>query len=117
IGEAIVRLFLEAGSRVVAVDVDPKLPETFRSLPGERLRCIVGDVAQEETATRYTREELDAFGRIDVMINNAGVACVKPIADHSPEEWDRVMNVNVKALYWSACAVVPVMKSQRGGLF
>src|SRR4051794_20357733 len=85
IGEAITRLFVEAGGRVVAVDVDPKLPETFSALPADRLRCVVGDVAREETAARYTREALDAFGRVDVMINNAGVACVKPIADHSPE--------------------------------
>jgi len=117
IGEAIVRVFVEAGGRVVAVDVDPKLPETLSGLPADRLRCVVGDVARGETADRYTREALDAFGRIDVMINNAGVACVKPIHDHSPEEWDRVMNVNVKAIYWSARAVVPVMKGQGGGLF
>ncbi len=117
IGEAIARFFVEAGSKVVAVDLDPKLPETLAALPRESLRCIVGDVALEETATRYTREALDAFGRIDVMINNAGIACVKAIADHSPEEWDRVMNVNVKSIYWSARAVVPVMKAQGGGLF
>jgi NAD(P)-dependent dehydrogenase (short-subunit alcohol dehydrogenase family) len=117
IGEAIARLFVGAGARVVAVDVDPKLPGTLGGLPGDRLRCVVGDVAREETAAAYTREALDAFGRIDVMINNAGIACVKPIADHTPEEWDRVMNVNLKAIYWSARAVVPVMKRQGGGLF
>ena len=117
IGEAIVRLFLEAGASVVAVDVDPRLPEVFTARQSDRLRCVVGDVAKEETATAYTRQALDAFGRVDVMVNNAGVACVKAIADHSPEEWDRVMNVNVKALYWSARALVPVMKGQGGGLF
>src|SRR4051812_128750 len=86
IGEAIVRLFVEAGARVVAVDVDPKLSETLAGLRADRLKCVVGDVAVEPTATAYTRAALDAFGRIDVMINNAGVAVVKPIADHSPEE-------------------------------
>jgi NAD(P)-dependent dehydrogenase (short-subunit alcohol dehydrogenase family) len=117
IGEAIARLFVEAGARVVAVDIDPKLPETLATLPADRLRCVVGDVAKEETATAYTRAAVDAFGRIDVMIDNAGLAVVKTIADHSPEEWDRVMDVNVKSIYWSARAVVPVMKGQGGGLF
>jgi NAD(P)-dependent dehydrogenase (short-subunit alcohol dehydrogenase family) len=115
IGEAVVRLFLEAGARVVAVDADPKLPDGFAA--SGRLRYVLGDVAREGTAEEYVRVALDGFGRIDVMINNAGVSVVKPIADHSPEEWDQVMNVNVKALYWSARAVVPVMKRQGGGLF
>jgi NAD(P)-dependent dehydrogenase (short-subunit alcohol dehydrogenase family) len=117
IGEAIARLFVEAGGLVVAVDVDPSLPETLAALPADRLRCVVGDVAKEATAAAYTRAAVDAFGRIDVMINNAGVACIKPIADTTPEEWDRVMDINVKAIYWSARAVVPVMKRQGGGLF
>jgi NAD(P)-dependent dehydrogenase (short-subunit alcohol dehydrogenase family) len=117
IGEATARLFVEAGARVVAVDVDPRLPQTLSALPGDRLRCVVGDVAKEQTAAEYTRAALDAFGRVDVMIDNAGLAVVKTIADHAPEEWDRVMDVNVKSIYWSARAVVPVMNRQGGGLF
>ncbi|MFN3650595.1 MAG: SDR family NAD(P)-dependent oxidoreductase [Armatimonadota bacterium] len=120
IGAEIVRLFLEAGARLVAVDLDPRLQASTEELTArypERLRCVVGDVSQEATALAYTREALEAFGRIDVMINNAAVACVKPIADHTPEEWDRVMNVNVKSLYWSARCVVPEMKKSGGGLF
>jgi NAD(P)-dependent dehydrogenase (short-subunit alcohol dehydrogenase family) len=116
IGEAIVRLYLDAGSRVVAVD-----REAIPAPPGEgaeeRFRVVPGDVGQEETAIAYTRVALDAFGRIDVVVNNAGISVVKPIHEHTPEEWDRVMDVNVKALYWSARQVVPVMKTQREGLF
>jgi NAD(P)-dependent dehydrogenase (short-subunit alcohol dehydrogenase family) len=120
IGEAIVRLFLEAGARVVAVDADMRLRSVFTGLDAarpDRLRCVVGDVARGETADAYVSEALEAFGRIDVMINNAGVAIIKPITELTPEEWDRVMDVNVKSLYWSARAVVPVMKRQGGGLF
>jgi NAD(P)-dependent dehydrogenase (short-subunit alcohol dehydrogenase family) len=51
------------------------------------------------------------------MINNAGVAVIKKIADHTPEEWDRVMNINVKSIYWSAKSVVPEMQKRGGGLF
>ncbi len=120
IGAEIVRLFLDAGARIVAVDIDPQLPavaeDRMRRFP-ERLRCVVGDVGSEETAQAYTREAMESFGKIDVMINNAAVSVVKPIAEHTPEEWDRVMNVNVKSLYWSARAVVPEMKKTGGGLF
>jgi meso-butanediol dehydrogenase/(S,S)-butanediol dehydrogenase/diacetyl reductase len=120
IGAAIVRLFLEAGARVVAVDVDPLPTTTIESLRGrhpDRLRVVVGDVALEQTARDYTGAAVEAFGRIDVMINNAAISVVKPIHEHTPEEWDRVFAVNVKALYWSARHVVPAMRRDGGGLF
>jgi NAD(P)-dependent dehydrogenase (short-subunit alcohol dehydrogenase family) len=120
IGQEIVRLYLEAGARVVAVDLDlTRALGTWPLVTGAvpHLVPVIGDVALGETAEHYTRAALDAFGRIDVMVNNAAVPLVKSIADTLPDEWDRVMAVNVKALYWSARNVVPVMKRQGGGLF
>ncbi len=121
IGAAIVRLYLGAGGSVVAVDRDPQLAEEANRLGADqksRLKWVLGDVAEESTAIAYTKKALEEFPlkRIDVLVNNAGVACVKPIADHSPEEWDRVMNVNVKSIYWSARHVIPIMKAQGSGL-
>jgi NAD(P)-dependent dehydrogenase (short-subunit alcohol dehydrogenase family) len=120
IGAEIVRLYADAGARVVAVDIDRGVEAVAATLetrhPGQ-VRSVVGDVALESTAVAYTRVAVGAFGRIDIMVNNAGVACVKSIADHTPDEWDRVMNVNVKSIYWSARSVVPEMKRTGGGLF
>jgi len=119
IGEAIVRLFLEAGACVVAVDRDPRLLDQIERFGAGRSHCvrgIVGDVAEEAVHAEYTADALRAFGHIDIMINNAGIACVKPIADHTPEEWDRVFNVNVKAIYWSSRHVIPAMKDRKSGL-
>ena len=115
IGAEIVRLYLEAGAEVVAVDRDPNVRRVVDGRE-DRARVVVGDVADEATAIAYAEAARDAFGRIDVMVNNAGIACVKPIADHSPDEWDRVLNVNVKSIYWSARHVIPMMKSQGRGL-
>lgn len=115
IGAEIVRLYLEAGAEIVAVDRDPNVRRVVDGRE-DRARAVVGDVADEATAIAYAEAARDAFGRIDVMVNNAGIACVKPIADHSPDEWDRVMNVNVKSIYWSARHVIPMMKSQGRGL-
>ncbi len=120
IGAEIMRLYVEAGAQVVGVDIDARLTDVAKERAGSRVenvRSVVGDVARGETAEQYTHTALDAFGRIDVMVNNAGIAIVKGIAEHTPEEWDRVMDVNVKAIYWSARHVVPVMKRQGSGLF
>ena len=120
IGAAIVELFLQSGARIVAVDIDVQLQQEVARFEGQypgRVRCVIGDVSVEETAVQYVEAAIMAFGRIDVMINNAGIALVKAIADHTPEEWDRVMNVNVKSIYWSARFVIPEMKKAGGGLF
>ena len=117
IGEATVRVFLEAGARVIAVDLNPELARTYEGADRSVLRCVVGDVAIEGTSADYVKTALEAFGRIDVMICNAGIALPRPIHETAPEEWDRVMGVNVKAIYYAARHVVPVMRKQGGGLF
>jgi NAD(P)-dependent dehydrogenase (short-subunit alcohol dehydrogenase family) len=121
IGEAIVREFLaaEAGG-VVAVDINPDLAAIFyeeKNHYKEKLQLFVGDVSLESTAAAYTKLAIDHFGKIDVMINNAAVSVVKSVIEHTPEEWDRVMNVNVKSIYLSARCVVPVMRRRGGGVF
>lgn len=116
IGASITRLYLNAGASVVAVDRDSRLSKSLSDVASDRLRCVVGDVATEAVHEEYVKEAIQAFGRIDVLVNNAAVALVKPIHEHSPDEWDRVMNVNVKSIYWSARHVIPVMIAQNGGL-
>jgi NAD(P)-dependent dehydrogenase (short-subunit alcohol dehydrogenase family) len=49
-------------------------------------------------------------------VNNAGISIVKPIHEHTPEEWDAIMNTNVKAVYWAARHVIPVMMKQKSGV-
>jgi NAD(P)-dependent dehydrogenase (short-subunit alcohol dehydrogenase family) len=117
IGAEIVRVFLEAGAAVVAVDRhDPPFPVQLKERYADRLLGLIGDVAEGGTAESFTRSALSAFGRLDILINNAAISVVKPIHEHSPEEWDRVMNVNVKSIYWAARQVVPVMRRQGGGV-
>lgn len=118
IGLATVRSYLDSGiDGVVAVDVAPDMPESLASHPlGSRVRYIRGDVGREQTAIQFAHIAIDSFGRIDVMVNNAGVSVVKPLHEHTPEEWDRVMNTNLKAAYWAARHVIPIMIRQKGGV-
>jgi NAD(P)-dependent dehydrogenase (short-subunit alcohol dehydrogenase family) len=117
IGLAAVGRFLDSDiAGVVAVDLSEQPEQLFGSSDASRLRYVRGDVGVEQTAIDFTRAALDAFGRIDVLVNNAGVSVVKPLHEHTPEEWDRVMGTNVKALYWAARHVIPVMMRQRSGV-
>lgn len=120
IGMAITRRFLECGvAGLVAVDREATVPETLRQCQeefGSRLELIHGDVSLEQTAEEFTRAATSKFGRIDVFISNAGTSVVRAIHEHTPEEWDAVMNTNVKATYWAARHVIPVMIKQGGGL-
>jgi NAD(P)-dependent dehydrogenase (short-subunit alcohol dehydrogenase family) len=120
IGLAIARTYLECGAEgVIAVDRRDDIPKELlccRERFGERLQYVRGDVADEAAAIGYTRAAMDRFGRIDVLVSNAGVSVVRAIHEHTPEEWDRVMNTNVKAVFWAARHVIPVMMKQEHGL-
>jgi NAD(P)-dependent dehydrogenase (short-subunit alcohol dehydrogenase family) len=117
IGLAVVLKYVDAGANgVVAVDIAEE-PEALRRLSAAgRVQYVRGDVAQEETSREFTRVAIARFGRIDILVNNAGIALVKPLHEHTPDEWDRVMNTNVKAIYWAARHVIPVMIQQRSGV-
>ena len=120
IGLAITRRFLECGAAgLVGVDRNPGRPDELSACQKEfglKLLMVHGDVAEESTAQQFTKAAMDNFGRIDVLVSNAGVSIVRPIHQHTPEEWDTVMNSNVKAMYWAARHVIPVMINQHGGL-
>ena len=121
IGLAITRTFLDCGAAgvIAAVFHPAEMPEELRQYEtkyGNKLRVVYGDVAEEATAMHYTQAAIESFGKIDVLVSNAGVSVVRPIHEHTPEEWDRVMNTNVKAMYWAARHVIPVMIRQNQGL-
>ena len=67
----------------------------------------MGDVAQEETARGLAQEAVSAFGHIDVLVNNAGVFFDKDITDMTVEEWDRLMDVNLKSMFVCCKHVIP----------
>jgi NAD(P)-dependent dehydrogenase (short-subunit alcohol dehydrogenase family) len=118
IGLATALAFLEADvGGIVAVDLAGEPPEELTpAAKSRRLVYVAGDVGKGETAERFTRAAIDAFGRIDILVNNAGISVVKAIHEHTPDEWDAVMNTNVKAAYWAAKHVIPVMMKQASGV-
>jgi dihydroanticapsin dehydrogenase len=116
IGLATALKFLEADAKgVVAVDIGGP-PATLVKAGGDRLKFVRGDIGVEKTAEEFTRVALAEFGRIDVLVNNAGICLIKPIHEHTVEDWDRVMNVNIRGVFFAVRHVVPVMMRQKCGV-
>jgi meso-butanediol dehydrogenase / (S,S)-butanediol dehydrogenase / diacetyl reductase len=117
IGRAIAEWFLRDGQRVVLLDrdgqtLDRTAAELGRSDTLLSLHCDVSDPAQVEHAVAAT---LDRFGRIDALINNAGVAVFKPALETSFQEWRDVMATNLDGAFLCTQAFGAVMVRQRAG--
>ncbi|HEV8712607.1 MAG TPA: glucose 1-dehydrogenase [Candidatus Binatia bacterium] len=116
IGHATTRLFTQEGARLVLNDIDQEsLDRVLGEVGKENNRGIVGNIAQEETARRLAQEAVATFGRIDVLVNNAGIHVAKDITDMSVEEWDRLMDINLKSMFLCCKHVIPHMLTQKKG--
>jgi meso-butanediol dehydrogenase / (S,S)-butanediol dehydrogenase / diacetyl reductase len=111
IGLAVARRFLREGYRVAALDVDAA--ELGRACADcLAIECDVSDPRQVAAAVARVEREL---GRIDALVNNAGIAVFKPILETSFEEWSRVLAVNLNGPFLLTQACVPVMLKGGGG--
>ena len=119
IGLAITQAYLECGASVVAVfrraEVPGELEAAMQEYPN-KLVIVRGDVAEEQTAIDFTKTAVERFGKMDILVSNAAISIVKAVHLHTPDEWDTVMNANVKSLYYAARHVIPVMMQQKNGL-
>ena len=113
IGYGIVRRLGADGARIVMVDVDGSMGEQSASelsARGFECRLVVGDVAEEETARRAAQQAIDAWGRIDVLVNNAGIGGANANIWELPvDEMDRVYRVNLRGVYSFCHTVIPHM--------
>ncbi|MCE0507117.1 SDR family oxidoreductase [Roseivivax sp. GX 12232] len=115
IGLSATALFLEKGWRVVMVDCDgPELSRAAAQLTG--VTAIEADVSDPEAVDRMTREALSAEGRIDALVNNAGVADFGPIEETDFARWRRVMANNLDAPFLCSQALTPALKESRGAI-
>jgi meso-butanediol dehydrogenase / (S,S)-butanediol dehydrogenase / diacetyl reductase len=97
IGAALANSFSEAGAKVVVVSRTKAEIETVAAeVQG---LAVVGDVRNADDCARVVKEAIAHFGKIDVLINNAGVAYNKPFTEHTVQEYDTIMDTNVKGVF------------------
>lgn len=103
IGEACARAFASAGASVVLADVNEERNRGAADLIaidyGVRAVPIAANVASEADCGAIVLRALDEFGRIDVLVNNAGVTAQGTILDLDPKDWDRVMDINLRSYF------------------
>lgn len=82
---------------------------------GVKVILTEGDISQEEVAERLVRATMDEFGRIDILLNNAGISTTSLIQDMSVETWDRMIDVNLRSVFLTTRYTVPYMIRQKSG--
>jgi len=117
IGLAIAQWFDAHDWRVVLLDIDDdQLQRTFAQWPHrERALALHADVSNPAQVAAAVRQTEAAFGRVDALVNNAGVAVFKPLLQTSFDEWRRVMATNLDGAFLCTQAVAPLMLRQGGG--
>ncbi len=120
-GEGIATRFAEEGARVVAADIDAdsaaRTVDSIRGAGGSAL-AVTADVSQGADVAKIIAAALEEYGRLDVVINNAGTTHKnRPMLEVDEETYDRVFAVNVKSVYHSAMHAVPVFRRQGHGSF
>lgn len=120
LGRAFANGFIKAGARVILADIDePAASAAAKTLDASGKRClgVATDITDEDSVERMALRTREAFGAIDVLVNNAalyGAAYRKPFFEISAREWDRVLGVNLKGAFLCAKAIYRHMRG-RGG--
>jgi 3-oxoacyl-[acyl-carrier protein] reductase len=119
IGRATALRLASAGFQVIAVDIDAgslaTLADKCKDLSGTVVP-VKADVRSRAAVEAAVKEAMDRFGRIDVVINNAGIEIVKPIQDITDEDYAATLDINLRSVFLFVRAVVPIMQKQRSGL-
>ena len=118
IGKATATAFAAAGAKVVlAARTRETLEQVAASLRenGAEALAVPTDVTNTDAVKRLIQRTLDTYQHVDILVNNAGVGHFGPVVDFDPDNWDTVLNSNLKAIYLCAKYALPSMLARGGG--
>ncbi len=120
IGSATGQLFCEEGAKVVLVDHEASAMAAAcagirKAVPGAQLSEILIDVGVEDSAAQIVAEAKRAFGRIDVLVNNAGIRSYEPLAEAKRETWERIIAVNLLSYAYLSREALPALRASGHG--
>jgi NAD(P)-dependent dehydrogenase (short-subunit alcohol dehydrogenase family) len=109
IGAGVVAGYRSRGWAVVAS------ARTIRPSDDQQVLTVAGDIGDKQTADRIADQALSTFGRIDTLVNDAGVFISKPFTDYTPDDYATIVGVNLTGFFWLTQRVIAEMASQHGG--
>ncbi len=119
-GEGMARRFAEEGAKVVCADINKKAVEHVAktiSATGGKAISVLADVARRDDTERMVESAISEFGRVDIMVNNAGYSHKNGPLEHVDEDvFDMISEVNMKSIYHSTLALLPHFERQGGGV-
>ncbi|MBT5875876.1 MAG: SDR family oxidoreductase [Candidatus Latescibacteria bacterium] len=117
IGRAICEAFAAEGAGIAVVDLDQSsAEEVVHALsPGDAI-AIKADISNQSDIERAVSETKAHFGSVDILVNNAGIALFRSVEDCTIEEWDKVLDIQLKGPFLLAKAAMPHMKEQKSGV-
>ena len=113
IGLGVTQALLERGWRVVGTSRSISKSKDLK--PSSDLVLVDGEVSKKETAVKVVAAALQHFGRIDLLVNNAGIFLPKAFTDYTEEDYNLVMNTNVASFFYMTQQVIAPMKKQNSG--
>lgn len=117
IGLATAHRFLEEGAKVVMADVEDAQQELeSMTLDGGEATFVRADVSSDDDVQELIRQAVGRYGRIDVLVNNAGIELARKATDTTEAQWDRLMGVNLKGVFLCSKAAVAEMQGTGGGV-
>jgi meso-butanediol dehydrogenase/(S,S)-butanediol dehydrogenase/diacetyl reductase len=118
IGRAICKALASEGMRVVVADLSQDQCDSFadeiKASGGSALGVEV-NVTSRESTKKMAQKVIETFGQADVLVNNAGVIVIAPLIDTKEEDWDKIMDVNLKGTFLCTQAVIPYMIQEKSG--
>lgn len=115
IGRATCLLFAREGGKVVVTDKNPSAAAETAREAGQGAIALEVDVANSESVQTLLTRSRDLFGRVDVLVNNAGYGIAGTVVETAEIDWDKLMAVNVNGVYYGCKYVIPIMREQGGG--
>jgi len=113
IGLATAKCFAAEGAKVILSDIK-KAPK--EGLHGRKTFFYQADVSKAQEVEALIKKAIQRYGRLDILVNNAGIDLAKKIPETSVEEWDHLMDVNLKGVFLCSRSAIPIMKHQGGGV-